>query len=79
MKGNGWSRTFCPSKKRTYASKSQAKQAAKRASARLYVYRCPDCKNWHLTKQKPHTAQSRAARHAGLMNRLFIELFGYIP
>lgn len=42
-----------PSKKR-YADRGQALRAAAlvECDAKLYVYRCPSCRDWHMTKRE---------------------------
>ncbi len=45
----------CPSGKRRYLNKGTARQAVaiaeKRQGKVLYFYRCPDCRDYHLTRK----------------------------
>lgn len=44
-----------PCTKRAYLSKRDAKKAirsAQRQGKRLWAYRCPACRRWHLTRRK---------------------------
>jgi hypothetical protein len=41
----------CPSHgKVCFPSEREARRARSHKSARLRIYRCPDCDSWHLTK-----------------------------
>lgn len=51
--------------KRSYSEKRYAKRAAKRASAKLRPYECPDCGNWHLTSQRSPSQKQEAVALSG--------------
>lgn len=42
----------CPSGKRGYASKRQAKLATRNVRNRIRAYLCPDCHAWHVTRSE---------------------------
>jgi len=41
-------RSTCSSGKSQYISREQANHARRHLPARLRVYRCPECRHWHL-------------------------------
>lgn len=43
----------CASKFRFVSRRVAEMRAAENAAVRLFVYKCPDCKGFHLTKSPP--------------------------
>lgn len=55
----------CKSGKRGYQSKVAARRAHSTSSARLRIYRCPDCHEWHVTNdEKNKPAEAKASGRA---------------
>ncbi len=50
---NAYQRWRMCDRKRSYFTKAKANRAAIRTKGRLYVYECPICACWHVTKRKP--------------------------